>query len=605
MDCKETASDAQSSVASITFLSPPPIGALSADLSNKLKEHTEHSLARLIKRNKNTRYFSESPILGVFRQALESLGPKEGDDEVRDDILLESYCNTVPLTTYDACEPFVDKFLEDNCQMSDVRDIFCPGLPYHIAISSSTSGKKPKYFPKYNQPGSQPIRWRLSAGKTCFVYSLRSHKVIDVQNKDGGTIEKITVGLGSSGMMRQVIGLDVNKDHFNIRLAGFTTSPVAVSFISDYRSFMLMHALFALADNEIESISTLYTTYFNDMIGYIEDEWNNLIVCIETGKLPDLDGTAHVQEYLQPHFPPRPERAAELRSISSVKEEPGWVLKVWPRLKNIMTVASGVFSILISKVYTYHISAEVKLWSGGFVTSEAIVGSAYGLAEENLFKIWQDEFIECLDIIEEDQSASNLIPPWQVKVGKRYEVVVTTRNGLWPYRLGDVVKVAGFHPIDGTPIVQYVERRSVILHMARTVLTESQIIKAISAVQGTFGLLTEFTVVNDDQSGRPSITYLVEVHGELYPTADEAPVQLRTVLSEIIGCNDEQNVEPPAIKILKPRTFRDYRQWKTGEAKSGVGQVKVPILMVDDTAGQWICDRIERVLGVSACLEGL
>jgi len=35
---------------------------------------------------------------------------------------------------------------------------------------------------------------------------------------------------------------------------------------------------------------------------------------------------------------------------------------------------------------------------------------------------------------------------------------VTTRNGLWRYRLGDVIEIAGFHPADGTPTVRYVER---------------------------------------------------------------------------------------------------------------------------------------------------
>ena len=83
---------------------------------------------------------------------------------------------------------------------------------------------------------------------------------------------------------------------------GFTTSPVAVSFITDYRSFMLMHALFALAENELESIATLFTTYFVDMIGYMEEEWNNLVTYIKTGEIPDWDGTDHVREYVQVAF---------------------------------------------------------------------------------------------------------------------------------------------------------------------------------------------------------------------------------------------------------------------------------------------------------------
>jgi len=54
----------------------------------------------------------------------------------------------------------------------------------------------------------------------------------------------------------------------------------------------------------------------------------------------------------QPYFPARPERAAGLHAIGSAKEESGWLLKVWPKLKNIMAVSSGIFATLLPKVQT-------------------------------------------------------------------------------------------------------------------------------------------------------------------------------------------------------------------------------------------------------------
>ena len=44
-------------------------------------------------------------------------------------------------------------------------------------------------------------------------------------------------------------------------------------------------------------------------------------------------------------------------------------------------------------------------------------------------------------------------------MGKRYEVVVTTKDGLSRYQLNDIVEVAGFTPEEGTPPVRYVERK--------------------------------------------------------------------------------------------------------------------------------------------------
>ena len=40
--------------------------------------------------------------------------------------------------------------------------------------------------------------------------------------------------------------------------------------------------------------------------------------------------------------------------------------------------------------------------------------------------------------------------------------MVTTRDGLWKYRLGDIIEIAGFDPDDGAPIVRYVERRKYV-----------------------------------------------------------------------------------------------------------------------------------------------
>ncbi len=39
------------------------------------------------------------------------------------------------------------------------------------------------------------------------------------------------------------------------------------------------------------------------------------------------------------------------------------------------------------------------------------------------------------------------LPAWEVESGKTYEMVVSSANGLWRYRLGDTVKIAGTDPL--------------------------------------------------------------------------------------------------------------------------------------------------------------
>ena len=48
---------------------------------------------------------------------------------------------------------------------------------------------------------------------------------------------------------------------------------------------------------------------------------------------------------------------------------------------------------------------------------------------------------------------------WQLVVGKKYEVVVTNKDGLWRYQLNDIVEVAGFTPEEGIPLLRFIERK--------------------------------------------------------------------------------------------------------------------------------------------------
>ncbi|KIO11556.1 hypothetical protein M404DRAFT_126809 [Pisolithus tinctorius Marx 270] len=416
----------------------------------------------------------------------------------------------------------------------------------------------------------------------------------------------------SSGSIRMQNGIDVEKDALALQYtAPRATSPIAVSFISKYRSFLLMHALFALADTKVETINTLFGTIFVDMIRYMEEEWDNLLKHIETGELPDWEGTDHVRQWLVLKFHASPERAAELRAIGKAIQEPGWLVKVWPMLKVVIGIASGVYSAVIPKIRHY-VGPDVQLRSLGFTASEAYVGTVYDPENLNLYKVACDDVVEYLDVSKEE-TASNLVAPfliriqWQVQPGHKYEVVLTNRDGMWRYRLGDVIEIEGFDPSDGAPVVRYVERRNVALRLGGAMLSEEHLAKAILAVQDKLGPLTEFTVVMDDRSITRRVGYLVETQGELGREADEAPDKL---LREICRLNpqfqfglDTEEMKPPTIRILKPGTFAEYRRWRIEVTNSGSGQTKVPVVMWDHGAREWILTRIEREVGHSILVE--
>ncbi|KAH0835641.1 hypothetical protein J3R83DRAFT_9391 [Lanmaoa asiatica] len=81
---------------------------------------------------------------------------------------------------------------------------------------------------------------------------------------------------------------------------------------------------------------------------------------------------------------------------------------------------------------------------------EVLVGSPYDPLELNQFKLSSKNIIEFLDINKSD-SMSALAQLWEVELGRRHELVLTIQDGLWRYRLGDVVGICLFDPTDGVP----------------------------------------------------------------------------------------------------------------------------------------------------------
>ena len=84
-----------------------------------------------------------------------------------------------------------------------------------------------------------------------------------------------------------------------IDVVPYHTSPWATGLIDHHRSFLLIHALFALADPNVERIFTGYLTFFIDMVYYMQEEWVMLLSSIRDGVIPNIGHIDHVRDHLQ------------------------------------------------------------------------------------------------------------------------------------------------------------------------------------------------------------------------------------------------------------------------------------------------------------------
>ena len=178
-----------------------PLTSLPPRLLAVQKEATDQRLQNIIGTIIASRYASSSSYLADFRLSTR--------DKVKEDpTVLSDFRNLVPLTDYEAYRPWVSKFFEHPCELSEVENLFAPGLPSYIALTSSTSGGKPKYFTRYLAfaglvpPGQDKVHNGSLMPTTAGILWWGYRDIVEVTTASGDVVKTMPVTGVSSGMAR-------------------------------------------------------------------------------------------------------------------------------------------------------------------------------------------------------------------------------------------------------------------------------------------------------------------------------------------------------------------------------------------------------------------
>ncbi|EIW81574.1 hypothetical protein CONPUDRAFT_154107 [Coniophora puteana RWD-64-598 SS2] len=598
-------------------LNVSPILELSNDFTIQLRVRVETTLHAIIKQNLSSQFGRTADVLASFRESLAGVNMND-----RAAVASAFDAARVPMTEYDQYAPYVSKFFQPTpCAHADVVDLLAPGLPLAMGMSSATSGKASKPIPKYMhyvrrgmQPGQAEIPkmphitiWENPANQLAVrpVYCGYS-KFAEVHGVEGGeseresgndAITRIPCTTITGVMTRAKLGfLDWRRDHE--RLAEPVpdhTGPWGIALITNYRSMILTHAAFALAAEPLDTLSMSWATTFIDFVRLVDEEWEMLVDGISTGVLPRFAETEHVYTKIASVFKADPERAAALRKVGPPSQTTeGWTVKVWPKLELLIAVCTGTFGRVYPQVRAC-IGPNIPIRPPFYACTEATIGGPYDDRIPNIVKVSNMEYIEMLEVTSDNEDGE-LKSMWEVEAGKVYEPVLTTHDGLWRYRTRDAVQVIGFSPLDGTPLLEYKERRNQSMWIAQALVSQSDILSSISGVREFSDV--EFTSWWDDRSQPATVGLFLEATPQTRSIASSVRDKILTGLlaaNENFASGAKRGLPVrPSIRLLAPGTFREFKTWKGNVTGAGATQIKLPIIMLNQKDHEFL---LEKVIG--------
>lgn len=343
----------------------------------------------------------------------------------------------------------------------------------------------------------------------------------------------------------------------------FSVTPYAATTVvepEDRRYALWRHALLS---RHISFVSAPFMAYLDTFATTLFRRSEELIRDVADGTLGSVPGLSRaLREELAASLRPDRGRAAELQELAD--RHGGLVPRaVWPDIGWLLTAHGPVFQTYEPRLAGWY--GQKGVWGTQYGASEGLVGVPYDGTYAHAPAV-STSFLEFIpeEYWTEEQPRTLLIE--ELRIGGRYEVVLTGWNGMYRYRLGDVVEVVG--GLRGAPTFEVVSRRAGILSIAGEEMTEAAVSGAVAAcARGSKTSFVDFVVDVDqttdparyrlwaEPSGRASV-------GLLRLAFDAGLCSSSATYGEL---RDRGEIGTPAVELLPRGTFYGFRRRRERE----------------------------------------
>ncbi|GAY51368.1 hypothetical protein CUMW_133710 [Citrus unshiu] len=376
----------------------------------------------------------------------------------------ESFKSCVPLVTHEDLQPYIQRIID-----GDISPILTGKPITTISRSSGTTQGKPKFLP-FND---ELMETTLQIFRTSYAFRNREFPIGKgkaLQFIYGSKQSKTKGGLNAGTATTNVYRSSTFKAEMKA-MQSQCCSPDEVIFGPDFHQSLYCHLLCGLIFRE--EIQLVFSTFAHSLVHAFrtfELVWEELCDDIREGVLSSRITVPSIRAAMSKILKPNPELADLIhKKCSGLSNWYGLIPELFPNAKYLSGIMTGSMEHYLKKLR--HYAGDLPLMSADYGSSEGWIGANVNPSlppELATFAVLPNigyfEFIpQRLGNLESQVLCIEPKPVGltEVKVGEEYEIIVTNVAGLYRYRLGDVVKVMGFH--NSTPELKFICRRNLLL----------------------------------------------------------------------------------------------------------------------------------------------
>eukprot|EP01018_Ginkgo_biloba_P003026 Gb_33150 [translate_table: standard] len=379
------------------------------------------------------------------------------------------------------------------------------------------------------------------------------------------------------------------------------TSPNEAILCADAYQSMYCQLLCGLAqNNEVLRVGAVFASGLLRAIRFLIENWKSLCEDIRLGSINEEVTDLCVREGVMKILRPNPALAQLIHGECSKGSWEAIITRLWPNTKYIDVIVTGAMAQYIPTLDYY--SGGLPQVCTMYASSECYFGLnlnplckpsdvSYTLMPNMAYfeflpvhRNASDSSCNVPSTTLDQKEQHELVELVDVKVGQEYELVVTTYAGLCRYRVGDVLRVTGFH--NASPQFHFVCRKNVVLSIDSDKTDEVELHNAVENatkhLEPFDAKLVEYTSFADTST----IPGHYVLFWELRTSAPEIPPlsvledccltieeSLNTVYRQ--GRVADKSIGPLELKLVEPGTFDELMDYALSRGAS-INQYKAP-----------------------------